>query len=184
MPKYLSGTGARRICLNLLTRHVNGDPKANSHCFYLSVGLKMGLNHVCPAVVTQYQHVVNSDLFNQSLTLFLSKISNWEKNQHRCPGKMNNKYNEKCPFLQVGGFLDVLGAPRRRSWRPEEERRVDGLEEENSGKEVQSQQETNGRLYVNLPERSASYDYGRGGSSQSKKMEVRVGSCPEMTTPL
>ena len=101
---------------------------------------------------------------------------------------MNNKYNEKCPFLQVGGFLDVLGAPRRRSWRPEEERRVNSLEGEtgNSGKEVKEQSEqekTNSRLYVNLPERSASYDFGRGGSLQSKKMEVRVSSSPE-TTPL
>ena len=38
------------------------------------------------------------------------------------------------------------------------------------------------RLYVNLPERSNSYDYGRG-QSQINKMEVRISSCPE-TTPL
>ena len=100
---------------------------------------------------------------------------------------MNDNYNWKFPFLQVGGFLDVLGAPRRRSWRPEEERRVNSLEEETgiSGKEVKEQSEqekTNSRLYVNLPERSASYDFGRGGASQSRKMEVRVSSCPETTT--
>ena len=86
----------------------------------------------------------------------------------------------------MGGFLDVLGAPRRRSWRPEEERRVNSLgeeEAETSVKEVnKEEEETNGRLYVNLPERSASYDFGRGGASQSRKMEVRVSSFPETTT--
>ena len=58
-----------------------------------------------------------------------------------------------------------------------------GEETETSVKEVK-EEETNGRLYVNLPERSASYDFGRGGASQSRKMEVRVSSCPETTTPL
>ena len=80
----------------------------------------------------------------------------------------------------------MLGAPRRRSWRPEEERRVNSLgeETETSVKEVKEEEETNGRLYVNLPERSASYDFGRVGASQSRKMEIRVSSCPETTTPL
>ena len=93
----------------------DGDPKANPPCFYLYVGLKMGLNPVCPAVLTQYQHVVNSDLFNHSLsrnlsmTLFLSKISNWEKNQHRCPGKLNNKNTTRnVLFLRLVDFLMSL----------------------------------------------------------------------------
>ena len=79
-------------------RTCDGDPKANPPCFYLYVGLKMRLNPVCPAVLTQYQHQsVNSDFsinLRVDMTFFLSKISNWEKNQHRCPGKLNNKYNE------------------------------------------------------------------------------------------
>ena len=98
---------------------------------------------------------------------------------------MHKKYNKDfLIFPQVGGFLDVLAAPRRRSWRSEEERRgkEDDEETEEGGKD-QLGETNNGRLYVNLPERSNSYDYGRGGSSQNTKLEIRVSSCPE-TTPL
>ena len=39
------------------------------------------------------------------MTPFLSKISNWEKNQHRCPGKLNNKYNEDWLSFSSGWWI-------------------------------------------------------------------------------
>ena len=44
-------------------------PKQTQIVFYLFVGSKMRLNPVCPNVVTKHQHIVNSDLFNQSVSL-------------------------------------------------------------------------------------------------------------------
>ena len=194
--KVFIGNRSSKNMSQFVDRTCDGDPKANPPCFYLYVGLKMGLNPVCPAVLTQYQHqYVNSDF---SINLWV-ETSQWRLFFLRSPtGRKistdvqvswtTNTTKIDCPFPQVGGFLDVYGAPRRRSWRPEEERRVSSLgeeEAETSGKEVkEEEEETNGRLYVNLPERSASYDFGRGGASQSRKMEVRVSSFPETTTPL
>jgi len=108
-------------------------------------------------------------------------------NSNTPPQKRSPTGRKISTDVQVGGFLDVLSAPRRRSWRSEEERRgtYQETEETDETKSDQSQSsETNTRLYVNLPERSNIYDYGRGGgSSQNKNIEVRVSSCPE-TTPL
>ena len=74
------------------------------------------------------------------------------------------------------GLLDIAPAPRRRSWRTEEVRGGKSKEEEFVESKLKS------HLYVNLPERSSSYDYGRG-RLQNKGFEVHVPICQE-TTPL
>ena len=78
--------------------------------------------------------------------------------------------------LQAGGLLDIVPAPRRRSWRTEEAKGGKSKEDEVVESKLKS------HLYVNLPERSSSYDYGRG-RLQSKGFEVHVPVCQE-TTPL
>ena len=78
--------------------------------------------------------------------------------------------------LQAGGLLDIVPAPRRRSWRTEELRGGKSKDDEVVESKLKS------HLYVNLPERSSSYDYGRG-RLQSKGFEGHVPICQE-TTPL
>ena len=82
-------------------------PKQTHLAFISMSGLRWGL---IPSVQLSSPNInmLLTVIFqsNISMTLFLSKISNWEKNQHRCPGKLNNKkYNEDWLSFSSGWWI-------------------------------------------------------------------------------
>ena len=157
------------------------NPKANLLFFYLSLGLKMAYSQASTC------HHLTSKMICKSLALLYVDKCFWiffsfprsptgRKISTDVQVKTKTRKTKISHNLQAGGLLDIVPAPRRRSWRTEEAKGGKSKEDEVVESKLKS------HLYVNLPERSSSYDYGRG-RLQSKGFEGHVPICQE-TTPL